>query len=334
MTDSPDADPVLEALANANPIPDPNDLPASAVRADALFEEITMTSHPTDPSTIRDFGPAPSKDEFAPRRARKRGFAITGVAAATAAAVGIGVVALGPGSVPEAHAAMISAAEDTEAARAGTAIITVIADDGSGEQQLLLTTAFDGSDLTATISGDDLPSPLGATPEVRVVDGTIYLSLGDGWFAIDDPAIADLLTTTGLPVDVRDSLSNGIVELVKSASNVEQLDSTHFRATVTLEEARALAADLPSLALFTDRALGAGDLPADVAEQPFDIDLVLDADGLIDVVTIGTNAVDPESGETVNGSVSIDLNDLGSAQTIEAPADAQPLDITSLLGGD
>ncbi len=347
MIDKNDLEPVLAALRDANPIPH---VPlASGIQAETLFQEITMSAPSSadlpsarlpsetlssETAATRDFGPAPSKDEFAPRgSAKKRRFALTGVAAATAAAVGFGAVAIAPGSMPEAQAAMIAAAENTEAARAGTAIVTVTTDDGSGQQAFVLTTAFDGSDLRATISGDEMMSGFGDTPEVRVVDGTIYVSLGTDWFAIDDPKIADLLATSGLPVDVRNSVSNGIVELVKSASNVEEIAVGHFRATVTVEEAQRLAADLPSLALFTD-AFGGEELPADVANQPLDIDLILDAAGMIDVVTIDTDAIDPTTGQAMNGSISIDLNDLGTAQTIEAPADAQPMDMGSLLGGN
>ncbi|MEZ5377340.1 MAG: hypothetical protein R2733_12615 [Acidimicrobiales bacterium] len=328
MTDA--NDPILAALRDANPVPDPRRLAGEST--DALFQEITMTTS-TDAANARDFGPAPTKDEIAPRRARrKRGVALTGAAAATAAAVGFGVVAFGPGSVPEAHAAMISAAENTDAARSGTAVITVTTD-AEGGHEFVLTTAFDGSDLSASVSGDDLASEIGGTPELRVVGGTIYVSDGDQWYSIDDPRIADFLSAAGMPVDVRNTLSDGIVELVKSASNVEQLDARHYRATVTVGEAQRLAADFPSLGVFTDR-IGSEQLPADVADQPLDIDLVLDDNGLIDVVTIDADAVDPSTGEAMSGSISIDLNDLGITQTIEAPADAQPMDMGRMLGGN
>ncbi len=345
MTESNDP---LDQLRAANPVPAPlpsSALPTSGQRADALFKEITMTD-PTiaNPAvTNREFGPAPTKDQIAPRRGKAprsktgRRFALTGVAAATAAAVGFSVVALAPGSTTEAEAAMISAAQGTEAARAGTAIITVNADADGEQHEIVLTTAFDGSDLSATLDAADMGLELGGSPEVRIVDGSIFLSLGDGnWYSVDDPKIADLLSASGLPVNIRNDLSSGIVELVKTADNVEEVEPGHFRATVTVDDARRLAKDFPSLGLYTDQVtqFGADDLPAEVANQPLNIDLVLDDAGLIDVVTIGAAAVDPDSGEPATGSIRIDLNDLGTTQTIEAPANAQPMDLGSFLSGN
>lgn len=364
MTDDPTIDPPSDAatddellgrLRSVNPIPEPADpttrsTTPSVTHAATLFEEITMSDPSlSDPSlsdpnqsdpTVRDFGPAPQRDELAPKRTRKR-MAWSGVAAATAAVVGFGVVSLGPGSTTEVQAAMVSAAESTEAARSGTAIITVSSDLGDRApmgvdlDELVLTTSFDGSDLQASLDAADLGLPIGGSPEVRIVDGIIYLSLGDGsWYSVEDARIVDLLTTAGLPVDIRNDLSQGIVELVKSAENVEELEPGHFRATVTVEEARRLAEDFPSLGLYTDRATANDDTPDEIADQPLDIDLVLDAEGLIDVVTIGASLTDPDSAETVDGSIQIDLNDLGTTQVIEAPTNAEPIDIASFLSND
>lgn len=359
MTDDATTEELLAQLRAADPVPQPADptrqgAAPSAAHAASLFEEITMSdptlSDPTltDPTTnatsaddLRDFGPAPQRDELAPKRTGRR-LAWTGVAAATAAVVGFGAVSLGPGSTSEVQAAMISAAENTEAARAGTAIITVSSDlgdrapMGANLDELVLTTAFDGSDLMASLDTADLGMPIGGSPEVRIVDGVIYLSLGDStWYSVEDARIVDLLTTAGLPVDIRNDLSQGIVELVKSAENVEEIEPGHFRATVTVEEARRLAEDFPSLGLYTDRALTETDeLPAEIAEQPLEIDLVLDSEGLIDVVTIGATLDDPDSTESLRGSIRIDMNDLGTAQAIEAPADAEPIDLGSFLGED
>ncbi len=312
-------------------------------------------SDPTSPSEIRTqtfgapesrgFGPAPTKDELTPRRHRTRRFALTGAAAATAAVVGFGAVALAPGSSTPAQAAMVSAAEDTEAVRTGTAIVTVDTSVDERLDELVLVTVFDGSDLSATLETGSLGFDFGGDPEVRLVDGVIYLSIADGeWFSVEDPRITDLVATSGLPVDIRNDLSRGIVELVKTASDVEELEPGHFTATVSVDEIRRIAENYPTLGLYSDRVLNDSainekvlddsDLPADIGEHRVAIDLVLDEAGLIDVVTIGTSAIDPDTAETVDGSIRIDLNDLGTPQTIEAPADATPMDLAAMLGSD
>ncbi len=339
MTDHAD-DPLFDALRAANPVPTP---PLPSADADQLLQEILM-SDPTSPSQ-RDFGPAPTKDELTPRRNRTRRFALTGAAAATAAVVGFGAVALAPGSSTPAQAAMVSAAEDTEAVRSGTAIVTVDTSVDERLDDLVLVTAFDGSDLSATLETGSLGVDFGGDPEVRLVDGVIYLSIVDGqWFSVEDPRITDLVAASGLPVDIRNDLSRAIVELVESASDVEELESGHFTATVSVDEIRRIAENYPTLGLYSDSVLNDNvlndsvlnekELDADVGEHRVAIDLVLDDAGLIDVVTIGTSAVDPDTDEAIDGSIRIDLNDLGTPQTIDAPADATPMDLAALLGSD
>ncbi len=345
-TDHPDP---LDALRAANPSPADNPVTGLPLDRARLFQEITMSPadptastspEPTAPEPARSFGPAPTRDELEPRRRVRTGrrFALTGVAAATAVAVGFGVVALVPGSTSAAEAAVVKAAQATEASDAGTAVITVDLEgldgraDGFSPGSLVLSTAFDGSDLSARLDGDQAGSfGFGGAPEVRVVDGVIYLDIGDGtWYSVDDPNLATLLSTVGLPVDIRSDLSSGIVELVTSADDVQDLGSGRYRATVTVEEARRLADAYPSLGLYTDRML-----PAEVAQQPLQIELVLDGSGLIDVVTIGTALTDPDDPSiTATGSITIDFNDLGVDQDIVAPLGAEPLDLGSMLGGN
>ncbi len=356
MSDRPDSPDPLDVLRAANPSPANLPLAEFTLDRSRLLQEITMSdptqSDPTqsDPTQsesltssdagLRSFGPAPSKDELMPRRTARSGrrFAITGVAAASAVAVGFGVVALGPGSTTSAEAAVVKAAQATEASDSGTATITIGVDgldaslDGAPDGSFVLSTAFDGTDLSARLDGDQAGNfGFGGAPEVRVVDGVIYLNIGDGsWYSVDDPNIATMLSTVGLPIDIRSDLSSGIVELVTSADNVEDLGDSRYRATVTVEEARRLADSYPSLGLYTDRML-----PAEIAQQPLEIELVLDGNGLIDVVTIGATLTDPDDpSASAGGSITIDFNDLGIDQDIVAPEGAETLDLGSLLNGD
>lgn len=323
----------IEALRAANPVPvdsaagststhDPRSAP------DALFQEIIMT----DPSIDRPFGPAPTRESLTTRhRGVGRRVAIAGVAAATAAAIGVGAMALVPGNTTAAEAAMIGAAQQTEASDSGTAIVTIVADHSGEAMSFALTSRFDGDDLEVSLDADGsdaLGIPI--KPELRIVDGVIYVNVGaERWLSVDDPNIAALLSTFGMPVDIRNDLSSGIVDLVKEADDAEALGDDRFRATVTVGEARTLAGTYPSLGLYTDRAI-----PGAIDDEELVIDVTVDDAGLIDVITIGADATDPGTNERITGSITIDFEDMGVAQAIEAPADAEALDLGTFMSGD
>lgn len=336
MTGDDMTDPI-DRLRAANPVsPTPDAAQSPAARA--LFQEITMSdptatidssaSTPEPQRASSPFSPPPTAEQMAaakaPRKLPRRG-ALTAAAAAAAAVIGVGAVSLIPGSTTPAAAAMLDAAQQTQAADSGTITVTldVDADDDSGQFSLI--TDYDGDDLAARLAGSNEFGLGGEAPQLRVVDDVIYVNDGGQWFSVSDDRVMSLLTTFGLPTDVRQTMSAGVVELIELADDAEENADGSFTATVTVEEVRLVAEGFPSFALFADEAL-----PEDVADQELQLDVVLDGNGLIDTVTLGADDLDEGDGTPVRADVTVDFDDLDAGAAIEAPADAEALDFSGV----
>ncbi len=338
----------LDRLRAANPIPTSLTDAAdrhSSIDKEVLFEEIlampeqpTIIGQPAAERPARDFGAPPTHEEVTnasgPKRSRRW---IPGVAAAAAVGViGLGAVSLIPQTTTPAGAAMIQAAEQTESMESG--IVTVgfsVAEgdgmEGSADSGIVLTSQFDGDDFSARLveSSGDASSEQLVGLEVRLVDGTLFGSDGERWFEVSDPIIETLLTTNGLPVDVRDSMAAAVVDLAKVAEGVEEVEPGHFTGIITGEETASVVSKYPSLNFFATELTG-----VDVEGEEIEFDLVLDETGAIDTVTLRDQDVeDPTSSEpTLNAiEIVVDFDDLGEPQAIEAPDGAIELDVGEFL---
>lgn len=329
MTDADDR------LRFANPIP-PSAVSSPSVersaRADALFQEITMTD-PNASAAPSPFSPPPSRESIAkanaPRRAPRKILAGT-AAAAAAVIVGFGAVSLIPGSTTPAAAAMIDAAQQTQAADSGTITITLnVSDDvnAADSGEFTLTTNYSGDDLSARIDASNEAGLDGETPQVRVVDNVLYIEEGSTWYAVEDQRIMSLLGTFGLPTDVRQTMSAGVVELIELADNAVESADGSFTATVTAAEVKQVADGFPGFGLIANETL-----PADAAEHELELAVELDEDGLIDTVTL--SGADADDTGAFHADVTIDFDDLDAGVIIEAPADAEVIDLDSFGDGE
>lgn len=322
----------IDHLRAANPVSPSSDA-AQSPAARALFQEITMSDPNSTTATAPQpapspFSPPPSAEEMAaskaPRKLPRRG-ALTVAAAAAAAVIGVGAVSLIPGASTPAAAAMLDAAQQTQAADSGTITVTLDVADADESGQLSLITDYDGDDLSARLDGSTEFGFGGEAPQLRVVDDVIYINDGDQWFSVSDDRVMSLLTTFGLPTDVRQTMSAGVVELIELADDAVENADGSFSATVTAEDVQTVAEGFPSFALFTDEAL-----PDDVAGQEFALDVVLDDNGLIDTVTLGADDIDEGDGTPVEAGVTVDFDDLDAGSSIEAPADAEAIDFSGV----
>ncbi len=362
----------IDNLRSANPVPtDQNS--AHSARAEALFQEITMTDPNTinpntiDPNTLlpntaatttsaaaaaastsvapqsaaavssSPFTAPPSREAMTRTNTRRRPSRKTKVgtaAAAAAAVIGFGTFSLIPGAVSPAAASMLSAAEQTQAADSGTVTVTLNVSEGSDAETVSLITNYSNDDLAARLEAGDFD--LGPnTPEIRIVDDVIYVSDGDAWYSANDPRLVSLFGTLGLPTDVRQTMSAGVVELLERADDAVEVSDGVFEATVTVAEVQEVAEGFPGFGVVAGDAFGDEDLPADVAEEVLSLDVVLDADGLIDTVTLGADDFDDSAAgsPSVDAAVTIDFDDLDAGVTIVAPENAEEVDLDG-FGGD
>ncbi len=320
----------IDDLRAANPV-SPSADAAQSPAARALFQEITMSNPNSSTATASQpapspFSPPPSAQEMAaskaPRKLPRRG-ALTAAAAAAAAVIGVGAVSLIPGATTPAAAAMLDAAQQTQAADSGTITVTLDVAGSDDDGRFSLITDYDGDDLAARLDGSAEFGIGGVAPQLRVVDDVIYVNDGDQWFSVSDERVMSLLTTFGLPTDVRQTMSAGVVELIELADDAVENADGSFSATVTVDEVRLIAEGFPSFALFADEAL-----PDDVAAQELSLDVVLDDSGLIDTVTLGADDLDEGDGTPVEAGVTVDFDDLDAGSSIDAPADAEAIDFS------
>lgn len=333
----------LERLRAANPVPGSSN---SAPAPDAVFEDIIMTSNsPFGPPPVRT---APSAPPTSPRRGRR--FAIAGVAAAAVAAVGVTAPGWFGDDLSPAHAALVAAANSTAAMESGTAIVEL---SGFDDHRLMLESGFHGEDLSIVVATDGhglghRVTEFSRDLELRVVDRVVYLQLGeDQWISVDDARIAPLLSGTPLAVDVRSNLARSVTDLVRNAQDVEEPAPNHFVATVTVEELTSL---LPLSEQFLAGSSGLSDAEATLAVR---VELTLDAEGMIDVMTLShdlstsrgaapsmPSREDATNNPATNHSapddhivvITIDFNDLGQGAPIPVPENATPFSASSLRG--
>ncbi len=266
----------LAALASANPVTDA-DLPSATapearnVLAEAMRSTIASAdSASTDTTTAAaavatnaTLAAQPAATFSAPPAATARGARarltsenaapkrrrwpmLVGVAAASAALIGGGLVFL-PDNTQPAIALVHEAASRTSDANTGRIVATFSAEgsdqelDGSvvGE----VTSVFDGEDFSLAIEIDDTSGVaselVGAelpVAETRLVDGVIYLNPGDDkWFGVEAPEFLGTEVTD--LIDPRTVLTT-VQELVDTEEigtvTIDGVDTTHYRSVTDI----------------------------------------------------------------------------------------------------
>lgn len=326
---SRDTDP-MAALRAANPVPPPATAPTTG--PDQVFDHLVASASSTEADP--GFAPPPSEGSVRARRSPQWGrrLAWGGVAAAVLAVAGLGVSALIPQSLSPAQASVVQAAQATEAATSGTAVITLTAGSGRDNAEthtMVANVAYHQDDLAVVVTAPDAEEgPL----ELRVVDGVVYFRIGgEEWQGIDDRRITSALATFGLPfADLQYELARGLVDLVRSADDVSEIGPGHYRATVTAAQALELVRRLPMPGLTGTDVLA--DLPAEAADHTFVVDATLDDAGRLDAVHI--SPILTESEPELSISLSVELGDLAVGLPIAVPEGAVLLDLATLLEQD
>ncbi len=332
----------IDLLRSANPVTDTD---KTTLNHDQMLRAITRDNAAhlapaveATPAADRPvFSPPPSREAVSAEVSRgpRTRRVLAGVAAAgLVGAMGFGVASLIPASSTPAAAAMVNAATATEAADSGTVMLTFSLEGGTDAESLSLFTRFDGDDLSASFAGAQGPfaSEVPTGLEARIVDGEIFASDGQSWYHVDDPRARTALELAGFPINVGDAAA-AVSEIVTATDGVVEVEPGRFTGTVTAAELREVAADNPSVSVFTDQILGSTISGSEFDDEEISIDMRVDENGAIDVISVGTVAQASETNgldEDVSGTLVIDFEDLGSEQVIERPADAQPLDLTEL----
>ncbi|MGF1598563.1 MAG: hypothetical protein ACFCVK_16825 [Acidimicrobiales bacterium] len=313
----------IELLGRANPVPLEHTEPGTSPGANRRFQEIIM--HQPVSGADRDAAPITLDALRASerRRGRERRWAVRTVTAAAAAlVVAAGAALVWPTSTPPAAAAMVQAAEQTGMANSGTVLISGHLGMDGVDERVDLIGRYDGDDVSLALTSGPAGIADGAY-EARVVDGVLYTRADDDWYRIDDPKIDSVLTMVGSPLDVKTQVSEALIEIATTAENAREVAPGHFTATTTVGRLRTLIPTVPMAGV--DAAVGE-ELPPKVAAQRVAVDLVLDADGNIDVVTFTADDLTDEAGATISADLVVDFESLGGGEAIEAPASAEPLE--------
>ncbi|MFV0526634.1 MAG: hypothetical protein ACK5RL_19295 [Acidimicrobiales bacterium] len=342
----------IELLARANPVPPSTTGAAATPEARRRFQEIIMTTPTPDRSTPDPIAEPVNVPEpgFAPptiaaltaseqRRGRLRRWGVPATAAAAAAAVvAAGVAVILPGSTPAAAEAMVSAAQTTGSAESGSVVITANMASGGEAGNFEMVSHFDGDDLTMILEpGEGLdPADEFDQVELRLVDGVAYFMDDTGaWYSVDDPAVTSVVSGLA-PIDVKDQVASGLIDIATNAENAEEVEPGHYTATTTMAELADLIPANPVLdgtsgleANEVDR-----ELPPELAGQQVNLDIRLDDTDQIDIVTFTGVDLTDEQGTPVSAEVVVDFQDLGVPQDIEAPASAQPVDLSDQAARD
>ncbi len=311
------SDPVVDSA-----LPSPGDPTTQQLIERIMNDEETMTSPINHQSEPLEHPAVTQAKRQAGKPRRRLGYLIASAAAVVFLVAG--ALTLAPQSTEPALAAVHSAAAATSEVDSGRVTIVADADGTDGAESQSLTgrvdAAFSGEDFEATIAIDEAPSDAGfedlPVSESRLVDGVVYIGDGTQWYSIEAPEfLGEQLQDA---IDPRSVLER-VEELVEASEvgtvTVDGVETTHYQSVVDLQ----------------DESLGqAGWLPIDGAdvdvEGEVQVDLFVDADGLLRKLELSGDLNEPSDGEgAAVFNLSIGFSDLGADLTIEAPADAQPI---------
>ncbi len=290
------------------------------------------------------------------RRVRSRllvpGILACAVALTACGGAGSSLKSAGPGAFK-----LISATPDKTAAAKTARFTGRVSAEGGGRS---VDVRFDGTfDLAAhaasfTMNLGQLGLPGGAgTAEIRLVDGVLYMNLGNlagaagsalsipagkSWLKLDVNALAQSFgagRSGGLgglggidpsqAVDALRGVSSDVKEVGKET--VRGVETTHYR--VQLDLAKAVDQVPPDLRDRVKRgldALGSGTIPADVW---------IGADGVLRKLTMTMGGSKPGGvgNKAVNETVTFELFDFGASVEVQAPPADQTADFSDMLGG-
>lgn len=312
----------LAQLRDANPVPlDPAARAHPA--AQALFEEITMGTTITDRTTPEDAAVERGVDDartMSTGRQRRSRWTFAAAAAAIAV-VATGVVAIWPRDGQTAQAAVLAAAESTEAAESGRIIGSIEIGD---EERIDLDTRFDGEDVTTRfeVTGATAPVSEALVTEFRTVDGELFFASGqaDGglqWIVGGEDIFTDLDPILSVPGGTSIADADGLVDVISAAEGFEALGDGAYAATVTLDAIRSLESIPFGLALLAADDAVPGDLVLDLRTTIGD-------DGRLSRLSVEFDDPDAPAEAPFRSRIESSFIELDTPQSIEAPANAQP----------
>lgn len=321
----------LDLLAGANPVPADEVARAHNPAAKAaLFQEIIMSTPTPTATPTPAVAPAPASPGRSSRPAGARRWLVPVSAAAGLAIAISAALVLVPRGADNAAAALTEAARETSAATSGRVTIEATQIGGSEAGTLGLTIAYNGDDAATTIHFEDPANPdeAGGT-QTRLVDGKAYVAVEDPtapagtdpvWY-VSDQSAAQAIEDWALPLDPRQA-SQGLVELVQAADDVERTGDGRYQATVTVGQLRQLEV-LPAGLSFIAPDPELGDEVPD--SEQVAIEILVDSQGkLSQVVARVDDTIAGTETVPVDVVVTTTYTDLDAVGPVEAPADAQP----------
>jgi hypothetical protein len=278
---------------------------------------------------------------------RKRGLGLVVLAAVvTLSACGSGSGS-GTAATPTGHHAVeLIASSADKAAAAKTARIggEVTVTTQGGTKTLPLDGALDfGSgafEFTYDLSKLGLPGASGAKIQARMVDGVMYMNLGDlagsggkglesmtggkSWIKLDLGSLG--LGAPGASGGLSDANPSGTLDLLRGAGDVQKVgtetlrgvETTHYRATIDPQQAVDKAPD--ALRGRVQQGLGA-------INGPIPVDVWIDGDGQARKIAM---SVDAKTGKI---ATSIEYYDFGTDVSVQAPPASDTFDFSDMLGG-
>ena len=325
MNDSNDE--LIERLASADPV-DFNSLPSGTDPApQQLLENIMTTGSDTgpqidEPIELLELPSVQGIDRYG-RGGRNR-MRVLATAAAVLILV-VGFVVFSPDNTPPALATVHTAAQTTADFDSGRVNTTFAfeGDDGQGADSIggEVLAEFAGTDVRITGNLDDAPGDVaGMLPsdgEARLIDGVLYVSEGEGWYAVETggligQTVVDFVDPRSVLLEVED-----LVETTEiGPAVIDGIDTTHFQSIVDVNEQ-----SLQETGWFPVEA--AGELQAN---GEVTVDLYIDGEGLLRQLRVTGDLVETDGPGTASVSITTNFFDLGADIAIEAPADSTLID--------
>lgn len=322
MTDSNDE--LLEQLTAADPI-DSDALPSGTDHAaQQLLENImtTESSTPDQPVELLDLPSVRGIDRYG-RGGRNRMRVLATMAAVLLFVVGF--IVFSPDNTAPALATVHSAAQTTADFESGRVNTTFVLDGNDGDQAETLggevLAEFSGSDIQIVGSIDDsaveLDGFLPSGGQARLVDGVLYVSEGDGWYAVETggligQTVVDFVDPRSVLTEVED-----LVETTEiGAAVIDGIDTTHYQSVVDVND---------------ESLRDTGWLPIDAAadleaEGQVIVDLYIDGDGVLRQLGVTGDLTETGGPGTAAFTITTNFFDLGADIAIEAPAESTLID--------
>ena len=331
MTDSNDD--LIQRLAAADPV-DPGALPSGTDHAPQQLLENLMTTDsasgsttqdPDQPVELLDLPSVRGIDRYRqPGRNRMRVLAT--VAAALLLAVGF--IVFSPDNTPPALATVHSAAQTTADFDSGRVNTTFTLDGSDGTESGSVggdvLAEFSGTDIRITGSIDEssmLPGEAeGVLPpngEARLVDGVLYVSDGEAWYAVETggligQTVVDFVDPRSVLTEVEDLVETTEVGTVA----IDGVDTTQYQSVVDVND---------------ESLRETGWLPVEAAtgleaEGEITVDLYIDGDGVLRRLGVAGDLVETGGEGTATFTITTNFYDLGADISIDAPAEATMID--------